>query len=125
MDSTISKGKIMTHYKVIFHVDEMDKWPLVIGNTKNLIKALSDSTLTIEILANSVAVQYFVSKNQNAEITQTLLDLSKTVQFSACNNSLKSLQIDQSDLLDFVTIVPSGVAELTIKQHQGFSYIKP
>ncbi|NTW95366.1 MAG: hypothetical protein HGB31_01935 [Erysipelotrichaceae bacterium] len=114
----------MTHYKVIFHVDEMDKWPLLITNTRNLLEALKDSKLEIEILANSIAVKNLISVESN-EYKDTLLNLSKSVQFSACNNSLKALKIDPKDLYDFVKVVPSGVAELTIKQHQGFSYIKP
>lgn len=116
----------MNDYKVIFHVDEMDKWKLTLANTRNLITALKDSTLIVEILANSEAVNYLVASSQNDESAKILLDLkSEKINFSACNNSLKALGIDPSSLFPFVTVVPSGVAELTIKQHEGFAYIKP
>ena len=42
--------------KAVFHIDETEKWKLVIGNIKNLIKALTDTPFEIEIVANSVAV---------------------------------------------------------------------
>jgi hypothetical protein len=115
----------MSNYNVIFHIDENHKWKLVLANTQNLIHALSDHTLTIEILANAEAVQYLVRETLNQDEYQLLNTLSKNVTFSACNNSLKSLHIDPSHVLSFVNIVPSGVAELTIKQHAHFAYIKP
>jgi intracellular sulfur oxidation DsrE/DsrF family protein len=115
----------MSEYKVIFHVDETNKWKLVLTNTRNLMNALQESKLSVEILANSEAVSVLIAKNQSDESLKTFSDLAQTVTFSACNNSLKALGIDPSSLLDFVTVVPSGVAELAIKQHEGYSYIKP
>lgn len=115
----------MNNYNVIFHVDEMSKWKLVLSNTQNLIYALSDHTLTIVILANSEAVNYFIQANLNEDELIVLNSLRKNITFSACNNSLKSLNIDPNSLLSYVNIVPSGVAELTIKQHANFAYIKP
>lgn len=115
----------MNEYSVIFHVDEMNKWKLVLANTQNLINALHEDTLTIEILANSEAVKYLIQANLNEDDLLVLDNLSKNITFSACNNSLKSLSIEPNSLLSYVKIVPSGVAELTIKQHAKFAYIKP
>lgn len=115
----------MNEYKVIFHVDELNKWKLVLANTQNLLNALNEHTLIIEVLANSDAVKYFIQTNLNEDDLFVLDNLSKNVTFSACNNSLKSLSIEPNSLLTYVNIVPSGVAELTIKQHQNFAYIKP
>ncbi len=115
----------MSEYKVIFHVDEMEKWKLVLANTRNLINAFQDSNVIVEVLANSDAVQFLVTTNQNEDTLKVLKDLSNTVHFAVCNNSLRSLGLTPGNLLSFVTIVPSGVAELTIKQHDGYAYIKP
>lgn len=115
----------MTHFKVLFHVDEMKKWPLVITNTRNLISELNHSLLDVEILANSVAIKYLMTNDHDDEKIEKLMELSKTVRFCACGNSLESLKIDSKDLFNFVVVVPSGVAELTIKQHEGYAYIKP
>lgn len=115
----------MNEYKVIFHVDELNKWKLVLANTQNLLNDLNEHTLIVEVLANSEAVKYFIQTNLNEDDLFVLDNLSKNVTFSACNNSLKSLSIEPNSLLTYVNIVPSGVAELTIKQHQNFSYIKP
>jgi len=115
----------MTEYKVIFHVDEMEKWGLTLANTRNLITALQGSKLSIEILANSEAVRQLVASNNTEGNLKTLRDLSTSVTFASCHNSLRTLGINPSSLLDFVSVVPSGVAELVIKQHEGYAYIKP
>jgi hypothetical protein len=43
----------------------------------------------------------------------------------ACNNLLIGVNIQRSELLPFVNVVPIGVKELIEKQLDGFAYIKP
>ena len=53
---------------------------------------------------------------------------SQNVSFDVCNNTLKGRKINyEKDLYDVFDedIVPSGVAELSHLQQQGFTYIKP
>lgn len=44
--------------KVIFHIDEMDKWRLALHNVQNLINALQGNNFLNEVLANSNAVSF-------------------------------------------------------------------
>ncbi len=116
----------MMNYKVIFHIDEVMKWHMLLGNVSNLIKALEGHTLSVEVLANAEAVRLYLKSSTTADEEQRLLNLSKQgVVFAACQNALNGLGIQVSELLDFVVVVPSGVAELTIKQHESYAYIKP
>ncbi len=116
----------MSQYKVIFHIDEIMKWHMVLGNVGNLIKALEGNTLSVEVLANAEAVRLFLKSSTTHDEAQRLLDFSKQgVVFAACHNALNGLGIEPSELLDFVVVVPSGVAELTIKQHESYAYIRP
>jgi len=62
-------------YKVIFHIDEIEKSTLVIGNINNLILDLGEENLQVELLANSEAVKLmlvdsseFTEKLENWEI---------------------------------------------------------
>lgn len=114
-------------YKVIFHVDELNKWNLALKNTDNLLDAINTNNFNIEILANAEAVKAYVSNN-NTEINlrnkmKTLSD--RGIKFVACNNALKTFNINKEDLNPFVHIVPVGILELVNKQIEGFSYIKP
>ena len=45
------------------------------------------------------------------------------VSFHACGNTLKSLDWNQEDLLDFSEIVEIGADDLMLLQEQGYSYI--
>jgi intracellular sulfur oxidation DsrE/DsrF family protein len=52
-------------------------------------------------------------------------DLTKEgVVFVACENSMKKYNINKADLLSAALTIPSGVAELVLKQEQGWSYLK-
>lgn len=116
---------MMTDYKVIFHIDELAKWNLVLANITNLLEGvlLSNETIDVEVLANSEAVEYY---RNNKDINLKLVDLNmKGVKFLACNNSLKGNNIKADDLIDIINIVPVGVFELVKKQRDGYAYIKP
>lgn len=116
----------MKEIKVVFHIDEMHKWNLVLANAKNLIDGLRQETLTVEIVANSEAVKYFlVSDHEHRQTDLIEALLHEKVLFCVCNNSLKSLKILPEDLVDYVSIVPSGVVEIALRQYEGYAYLKP
>lgn len=53
---------------------------------------------------------------------------NQKVSFAICNNTLVQRKIDpEKDLFDVYAedIVPSGVAELSYLQQQGYTYVKP
>lgn len=53
---------------------------------------------------------------------------SQGVAFKVCANTLDGRKVSRDGdlyMVDEADIVPSGVAELTILQAQGFAYIKP
>lgn len=114
----------MKKYKVIFHIDEICKSKLVLGNINNLIKDLGEENLQIELLANSEGVKLMLIDSN--EFLEQLNNLNlKNVVFSACANSLHQMNLNEKQLFDFCTTVPSGVGELVIKQSSGYVYIKP
>lgn len=115
----------MTHYKAVFHIDEMSLWDRVLGNTQNLLNAMKDQDLTVAILANGEAVRVYIAADQSEVFKKKLQDLSQQVRFKACRNALNAHKIDPSVLSEFVEVVPAGVAELVLLQHDGYAYIKP
>ena len=110
--------------KAVFHIDEIEKWNLLIANVQNLLKAITESMFEIEIVANSAAVKEYLINDSN--FTDELTELStKGIKICACKNALNGLNIKQDEIFEFVTIVPVGVKELIEKQNDGFAYIKP
>ncbi|AVK47010.1 MULTISPECIES: DsrE family protein [Clostridium] len=118
---------IILEYKVIFHIDELSKWSIVLKNTNNLLEAINTNNFNIEILANSEAVKAYAYDNElDLRISSEMKELDhKGIKFVACNNALKSYSIKKEDLMSFVDIVPTGILELVNKQSDGYSYIKP
>lgn len=110
--------------KAVFHIDEIEKWNLLISNVQNLLKALTESMFEIEIVANAAAVKGYLIKDSN--FTNELTELStRGIKICACKNALNGLNIKQDEIFEFVKIVPVGVKELIDKQNDGFAYIKP
>lgn len=107
--------------QVIFHIDEMEKWGLLLKNVHNLIAALGDRSVQLEVLANAEAVRFYIGQER-----QQLADLSaQGVDFAACANALAGLGIPKNELPAFIRVVPAGVLELAERQQQGYAYIKP
>lgn len=114
----------MPNFRVVFHVDEIERWGLLLTNVANLLVAAEGDTIEVKVVANAVAVrQYVRSEGEHVEAMAQLA--RKGVLFVACNNALRSQNIDPSALLDFVEVVPAGVMELVRLQHQGYAYLKP
>jgi uncharacterized protein len=120
------EGTAMIEYKVIFHIDELNKWKLLLSNVSNLLKSLDNNKYLVEVLANAEAVKYY-DINQSLETDINIMEQlsEKGVKFVACNNALTAYNLLQKDLICFADIVPAGVIELIVKQSEGYSYIKP
>lgn len=115
----------MKSVKVVFHIDEVDKWPLLLANVRNLVKVVDVPSSQIVVLANAKAVTAF-NGGGAPEHQQAIADLSASgVAILACQNSLNGLKISAAQLPGFVAVVPVGVLTLIEKQSQGFAYIKP
>ena len=117
----------MQKQKVIFHIDELNKWNLLLKNVSNLLDAVDINNFSIEVLANSEAVKAYIVNNElDLNISYAIERLNhKCVKFVACNNALKAYNIQKDYLMHFIEIVPVGVLELINRQGEGYSYIKP
>lgn len=113
--------------QVVFHVDEMAKWPLALGNIKNLIQYGKEANLDyqIVIVANSEAVLLLDERKEDVQQDAIPSLLQAQVQIHACQNALRSNHIDASHLLSGIQITPAGVVDLIALQQQGYAYIKP
>ena len=112
----IMKGDetVIDKYKVVFHIDEQAKASLVLHNISNLITDIGGDNLGIEMVANSDAVKVLIKiANEFEPILKELAE--KQVVFCACTNAMNNFGIQKDELLDFVTVVPSGVGEIVKK----------
>ena len=114
----------MDKYKVVFHIDEQTKADLALHNISNLITDIGGENLEIEMVANGDAVRVLLrSVDEFGPMLKELAE--RQVVFCACANSMRNFEIQKDELLDFVTVVSSGVGEIVKKQAAGWAYIRP
>ena len=112
-------------WKLVFHIDEADKWPLVLGNIKNFLNGIGDQSYDINIVANAGAVTC-ISENGLQIIKEIQLLTLRNVQINFCKIALHGNNISENTVPNYIKIVPSGIkriAELQI--NEGCAYIKP
>ena len=114
---------------------DMKKHRLVMQFTDN--DSLSQATVTaqvkniktawpnaeIEVICHGPGLDLLMTSKSKA--SKALADWSaQGVVFSACNNTMKRRNIKKEDLLPTVQVVPSAMIELTLKQEEGWAYVK-
>ena len=114
------------HYGAIFHLDSGGDKAIkkTLNNIENLLQdPRLKGKIKVELLANSKGFDVYV-KNNGFE--KKLEHLQKEgVILAQCANTLHELHIDRKDLYPFISIVPSGVGEITIRESEGWAYIHP
>ena len=121
----VSKGQNATViHKVVIQLNTADTaaWSSTIGNIKNLQK-IWPGAIQVEVVAHGKGLDLLVKAKTH--LAAEVEALSKDgVVFSACENSMKKHNVTKADLLMVAGTVPSGVAELVLKQELGWSYLK-
>lgn len=114
------------HYGAIFQLDHGGR--KAIKKTLNNIKNLIDDPrlkghVTVELVANSRGFDVYTKGNGFEKELRALQ--RRGVILAQCRNTLRELHIERTDLYPFITIVPSGVGEITIREAEGWAYIHP
>lgn len=118
----------MEKLKVIFHVNNPERWETALGNITNLLKDVGDGGADVIVLSNGPSVQAYADSDK-VDKMKTLAE--KGVVFKACRNSLKNLCsggnicLNEENLPEFVQVVPAGITELIRRQAEGYAYVKP
>ncbi|MBT6728813.1 MAG: hypothetical protein HOA75_19030 [Deltaproteobacteria bacterium] len=128
--------------KVVYHIngDNPQQNTGALRNIQNHINAVGAENMDIRVVmhGNGLAVLLYPDEvegtkmkrgNANEEMQTRITGLkNQGVRFHVCANTLKGRNINlEEDLYDASQddVVPSGVAELSNLQIQGYTYIKP
>ncbi len=129
--------------KVVYHInyDNPKQQTGALRNIQNHINAVGAENMDIKVVLHGNGLALLLNpeslpelkkfKHANADDNMTAkIDGLKNqgVAFNVCANTVKGRGVSMEDDLydvDQTDIVPSGVAELTHLQAQGYTYIKP
>jgi intracellular sulfur oxidation DsrE/DsrF family protein len=115
--------------KVVYHMNEdVDRAPQALRNVRNHLSV--DPKAKIVFVSHAAGINFLMkdAKDKNGNPFEvTVQDLkSKGVDFRVCEITLKSRNIDRSKLIEDVSYVPSGVAEVSrLQVQEGYAYLKP
>ena len=128
MESDYGKQKVVYH--INYNGGEDDKaYRGAMRNIQNHINAVGADNMEIKVVLHGNGLGLLMSARDDDKLQTQVGSLkSQKVAFHVCNNTLQGRKISYSDDLYDVweeDIVPSGVAELSKLQQEGFTYIKP
>ena len=111
-------------HKVVVQLNTSDTlvWHGALKNISNLQTALGAST-QIELVAHGAGISILVDgkSTQKAKIAELA---ASGVLFKACENTIRERKIDRATIFPQAGTVPSGVAEVVLKQEAGWAYLK-
>ena len=120
--------------KVVYHINydggpESKKYRGAMRNIQNHINAVGAENLEVKVVLHGNELGVLMTAKDDEKLQTAIASLKgQDVSFHVCNNTLKGRKISYSDDLYDTweeDIVPSGVAELSYLQQQGYTYIKP
>ena len=110
--------------KIVFDFVKADTadFRIMVTQIKNVLK--EDPNTTMEVVCYGPGLMMLVSDKTN--VSKELEDLQKSpnVSFVACANTMRRLKVEKSQLLPFAKIIPVAMLELSMRQQEGWSYIK-
>jgi uncharacterized protein len=111
-------------YKVVFDMSSKDT-----VNQQAIIRELglirgSNAGAKLEVVIYGQGLDLVVKGKTKQEPGVQQLIADKGVSFKVCAMTLKRNNIDQTQLIPGVEIVPDGIYEIISKQQEGWGYIK-
>ena len=108
--------------RVVFHINDSEKLPLLLNNTLNLKKDLGPA-VEIQVVVNGPAITRLASFANTGDSLQKMLDAG--IELGGCSNAMRNNNLDPSKLYPGVKIInEGGVTRLLRLQQQGYAYIK-
>ncbi len=111
-------------HKVVMQLNSADTsaWSGVIGNIRNFQK-IWPGQVQIEVVVHGKAIDFLLKEKSHLKEDVYKLTSDK-IQFVACENTMRKHNITKEMLIEKVGTVPSGVAELILKQEENWGYLK-
>ena len=110
-------------HKIVFDFTKADtaSFSTIVRHAKNIMSMTGNAKL--EVVCHGPGLDLLV-KNKTT-VQKEIEELNKLkVVFAACNETMKRRGIDKSQLLSQAIVVPAAILEISLKEQQGWSYIK-
>ena len=114
--------------RVVYHFSEgLDQASNGLRNIGNHLEVNPNAKIVVVSHAKGVDFMMKGVKDKNGNKYEDLVEqLSmRGVQFDVCQITLRNRQLSKDQFIEYATFVPSGVAEISKLEHEGYAYLKP
>ncbi|RQS64115.1 hypothetical protein DID96_29045 [Burkholderia sp. Bp8963] len=113
--------------RVVYHVDDVASMRDALNNIKSQIAVTPNARIILLVNGRGIFALVKGEGDRQGEYGSTVAELAaKGVRFDACGTAMRKNNVVESMLVPNVTVVPSGVVELTrLQTVEHFAYIKP
>lgn len=112
---------IPADFKVVLHAAEVQNWPYVLSNLRNLTQEWPQARLRV-VVDGSAVTSLQGTNNLTTELAQFA---GAGVDLQVCPNALHEHGIDPGSIPTFAQTRLGGVVALVMAHHEGFVYVKP
>ena len=112
---------IPADFKVVLHAAEVQNWPYVLSNLKNLTDEWPQAQLRV-VVDGSAVTSLQGENNLTTELAQFA---AIGVQLQVCPNALREHRIALDTVPDYAQTSLGGVVALVLAHQEGFVYVKP
>ena len=111
-------------YKILFDITSKDTADhhTVVRHVGGMAEAYPDAKLEVVIYGG--AINMVLPERSVVAGSLKTLTANKNVSFKVCAGTMKRYNIDKSQLLPGIEVVPDAIIEIITKQGQGWGYIK-
>ncbi|WP_025764580.1 DsrE family protein [Dyadobacter tibetensis] len=113
-----------TPYRCIIQLTSSDPkvYKSILRQIENLLLYLPQK-ITVEMVCHG-ASSLFCRKDNNPNIDEIMALKKRGVEILVCAKMMEGAKLTEQDLIPTLTIIPSGIGQLVVRQQEGWSYVK-
>lgn len=114
-------------HRVVIHMNSSDErvQHKALNNIRNLYQEVGRERLQVELVAHGDGIGLLTKASTAFREELARLKADFGVQYTACSNTMKAVNLTRADLIEEVGDTVPAVVRLMERQEQGWAYIKP
>ncbi len=125
------KPSMVNPRKFVFPITSADENEIshILSSVSNVVKFYGVDKCDVIIVAYSKGIKALFKEPKffDKDIQKRLKSLMMydSIEFIACNNTMKTYEIKEKELLKDVEVVTAGIVEIIERQLDGYIYVRP
>ena len=114
--------------RVVYHFSEgLEQASDGLRNVGNHLEVNPNARIIVVSHAKGVDFMLKGAKDKNGNKYEDLVEQLEMqgVRFDVCQITLRNRHLSKDQFIEYATFVPSGVAEISKLEHEGYAYLKP